>query len=75
MRTVLSQICNPNFADRVDVNSIRNLSESILDLCIAELNRNGIYESARSIVTLQEKKNCLTRLAELFNTRSQPLLP
>jgi hypothetical protein len=44
-------------------------------LCIAELNRNGIYESARSIVTLQEKKNCLTRLAELFNTRSQPLLP
>jgi hypothetical protein len=75
MKTVLSQICNSNIADRVDVSSIRNLSEGILDLCIAELNRNDIYESARSIVTLQDKKNCLTRLAELFNTRNQPLLP
>jgi hypothetical protein len=73
MRNVLSQICNSNIADRIDVNSIRNLSESILDSCIAELNRNDIYESARSIVTLQDKKNCLSRLAELFNSRNRPL--
>ena len=75
MKSVLSQICNPVVEARVDVSSIRNLNDSILDLAIAELNRNGAVEPARAINTLQEKKNCLARLAEIFNSSNRTLLP
>ena len=75
MKDVLSKVLNPNLVERQDVNTIRNLSETIIDMCIAELNRNGILESSSAIVTLQDKKNCFARLIELFNASGQSLLP
>ena len=74
-RSTLLKLCNPDVNLREDINSIPGITGDILDIMISELDRNGVIESSRMIRTVQEKKNKVARLVEIFNNRGQPLLP